>query len=130
MNQLYPLTRNATVNHSTERYGPRSAKAIQAQQQLTALYTDDASSQYQLDLTKVKERLQQLDSLVHSDHGQTARVSQQALDIAHALVFTFEQLHDASTRDMAILRSSLHSAQERLRRYEAMVEPSTHGEVF
>jgi hypothetical protein len=130
MNRLYPLAENAIVSHATERYGSRSAQSTRAQQQLTALYGDNPSTQGQLNLAKVKEHLRQLDSLLQSDRGQATSASQQALDIAHTLVLAFEQLRDANTRDLAILRSLLHSVQERLWRYEAMVERPAHGEIF
>jgi len=130
INRLYPVADTPITGYTVKRYGPRSARAMTAQQHIARLYTADESGRQHLDLAKVKEYLHQLGAELQSERGRAATLCEHALDIAHALLLAFEQVHGAHTRDLAIVQRLLQDAQERIWRYEAMLERHGHGEVF
>jgi hypothetical protein len=128
MNRLYPLPAEGVAGHTAALWGRRSAKAIVVHQQLAALYTQASTGEHQLDLTKVKEQLQQLGHDLRSKPGRPLSGSQQALAIAHELLAALEQSHDQYTRDLTIMRRLLYEAREREAHYEG--PPQQRGEVF
>jgi hypothetical protein len=130
MRRLYPIDDKPIASPVAERYGKRSAQGIRVQQQLAGLYTRDATGQHQLDLIKVKEQLQQLGEVLRPDHGHVTAASEQVLAIAHILLLTCEQMHDANARDLAIIQGLLRDAQERIWGYEAMFQRQGRSEVF
>jgi len=130
MNRLYPVADTSIKGYTIERYGPRSARAMRAQQHVAGLYTGDQRGGQHLDLAKVKEHLHQLGTELQSGHGRAATVCEHVLDIAHTLLLAFEQVHGAHTRDLAIVQRLLQDAQERIWRYEAILERHGRGEVF